>query len=64
VVVEDTGWTDHLPSGDGVLAFRTPEEAAAALETISSNYPYHCLEARAYAEKYFDAPKVCAGLLE
>ena len=64
VVVQDTGWTDHLPSGDGVLAFRTPEEAAEALETIASNYEYHCLEARAYAEKHFDAAKVCAELLE
>jgi hypothetical protein len=46
------------------MAFRTPEEAAQALEAIASNYEYHCLEARAYAEKHFDAAKVCAELLE
>ncbi len=64
VVVQDTGWTDHLPSGDGVLAFRTPEEAARGLEEISTNYPRHQAAARAYAEKHFDAATVCAELLE
>ncbi|MBE2204367.1 MAG: hypothetical protein IAE94_08530, partial [Chthoniobacterales bacterium] len=59
-----TGWTAHLPSGDGVLAFQTPEEAAQALEKVAADYDYHCLEARAYAEKHFDAAKVCAELLE
>lgn len=64
VVVQDTGWTDHLPSGEGVLAFNTLQEAADALETISSDYGHHCRAARAYAEKHFDAARVCASLLE
>lgn len=64
VVVQDTGWSAHLPQGDGVLAFHTPEEAAAALDQVAANYGHHCLEARAYAEKHFDAAKVCAELLE
>lgn len=64
VVIQDTGWTDHLPSGDGVLAFNTPEQAADALAAISSNYEHHCRAARSYAEKHFDAAKVCAELLE
>jgi len=64
VVVQDTGWTDHLPSGDGVLAFSTPEEAASAIDRVAKNYSHHCEAARAYAEKHFDAAKVCAELLE
>jgi glycosyltransferase involved in cell wall biosynthesis len=64
VVVQDTGWSAHLPSGDGVIAFTTPQEAAAALERVSQNYAHHARAARAYAEKYFDAAKVCAALLE
>jgi len=64
VVVQDTGWTDHLPSGEGVLAFETPDEAAAALNRVSENYMHHSTAARAYAEKHFDAAKVCAELLE
>ena len=27
-LVQDTGWTAHLPHGDGLLAFSTPDEAA------------------------------------
>ena len=64
MVVQDTGWSAHLPSGEGVLAFNTPEEAASALDAVSANYEFHSRAARAYAEKHFDAAKVCADLLE
>ncbi|MDX2079331.1 MAG: hypothetical protein SFU53_00960 [Terrimicrobiaceae bacterium] len=64
VVVQDTGWTDHLPSGEGVLAFTTLDEAADAIARVSSDYLHHCEAARAYARKHFDAAKVCAELLE
>ena len=64
VVVQDTGWSAHLPSGEGVLAFNTPEEAASALDAVSANYEFHSRAARAYAEKHFDAAKVCADLLQ
>jgi hypothetical protein len=62
--VQDTGWSEHLPSGDGVFAFNTPAEAAVALEEASKNYEHHCRSAREFAEKYFEAGKVCAELLE
>ena len=64
VVVQDTGWSAHLPSGDGVMAFNTPAEAASAIDSISANYAHHSQAARAYAEKHFDAAKVCAELIE
>jgi glycosyltransferase involved in cell wall biosynthesis len=64
VVVQDTGWSDHMPSGEGVIAFNTPHEAAAALEKISANYSHHSQAARAYAELHFDAAKVCSDLLQ
>ncbi len=64
VVVQDTGWSEHLPSGDGALAFRTQEDALAAIAKVSANYEHHCQAARDYAKKYFDAPVVCAELLE
>jgi len=64
VIIQDTGWTDHLPAGDGVMAFETPEQAAGALAAMASNYPHHCRAARSFAEKYFDAAKVCAELIE
>jgi ABC-type multidrug transport system ATPase subunit len=64
VVVQDTGWSEHLPSGEGVFAFNTPAEAAAALDKASKNYEHHCQAAREFAEKHFEAGKVCAELLE
>lgn len=64
VVVQDTGWTEHLPSGDGVLAFSTPEEAVAAIEEIERRYEHHEAAARKFAEEFCDAPKVCSRLLQ
>ena len=46
------------------MAFNTPQQAADALDEISGNYSHHSEAARAYAEKHFDAAKVCAELLE
>lgn len=53
-----------MPSGEGIMPFDTPQQAAEALEKISANYPRHSEAARAYAESHFDAAKVCAELLE
>jgi hypothetical protein len=47
-----------------VLAFSTPAEAADAIEAVARDYPHHCAAARAYAERHFEAAKVCAELLE
>ena len=40
-LVQDTGWTAHLPSGDGLLAFSSPDEALAGIDRINSDYPRH-----------------------
>jgi hypothetical protein len=64
VVVLDTGFTDWLPTGQGVLPFRTPEEAVAAVESVNRHYSDHCRAARALAAECFDARKVLPVLLE
>jgi hypothetical protein len=64
VLVQDTGFTDWLPSGAGVLAFGTPEEAAAGVEEVGRRYDFHCRAARNLAEEFFDARKVLPSLLE
>jgi hypothetical protein len=63
-VVQNTGWSEHLPSGDGVIAFNTPDEAAAALDRVAENLDHHRQAARAFAEMHLEAGKVCAELLE
>ncbi len=62
-VVQETGWSDHLPSGDGVIAFSTLDEAVDAIADINDHYAEHQAAARAIAGQYFEATKVCADLL-
>jgi hypothetical protein len=62
-VVQDTGWSETLPTGEGLFAFRTEDEAVAALETIQRDYPRHCRAARRLAEEFFDAEKVLGAML-
>jgi hypothetical protein len=62
-VVQETGWSDYLPSGDGLLAFSTLQEAVAAIADVNDRYAEHQAAARALAEEFFDAKKVCQDLL-
>ncbi len=62
-LVQSTGLECHLPTGKGLLTFRTMEEAVAGLEEINRDYPMHCRAARAIAEEYLDAEKILARLL-
>ena len=62
-VVQETGWSRHLPSDRGVLPFTTVEEAAEGLDKVTRNYSEHSKAAREIALEFFDAKKVCQGLL-
>jgi hypothetical protein len=64
VVVQDTGFSDFLPCGRGLLAYRTPQEAVAAIRQVNSDYEAHCGAARALVEEYFSADRVLTELLE
>jgi hypothetical protein len=63
VIAQDTGFSNILPTGEGLFAFSSMGEVLEAIEAINSNYRRHCLTARAIAEEYFDARKVAARLL-
>lgn len=64
VVVQETGFSDWLEAGTGVVSFRNPEEAIAALEDVNSRYSVHCCAAREVAEEYFDSSKILPKLLD
>jgi hypothetical protein len=64
VVVQDTGFSASLPSGAGLLAFRTPEEALAGLEAVEADYETHAAAAREFAARHLDAGVVLAQMLE
>jgi hypothetical protein len=63
VVSQDTGFSNTLPTGDGLFAFTTAEQALAAIDRINSEYRRHCDAARDLAREYFDAKKVAAKML-
>jgi hypothetical protein len=63
-LVQDTGWTAHLPAGEGLLAFSTPREALAGIDRINGDYPRHAARAREIAREHFDAGRVLSRLLE
>jgi hypothetical protein len=63
VVAQDTGFSNVLPTGEGLFAFTTRDEALAAVEAINSNYRRHCEAARAIAMEYFAAGAIAGKLL-
>jgi hypothetical protein len=64
VLVQETGFSRHLPSGEGLVPFRDVEEAAAGARRIVADYPAHCAAARVVAERCFDSDAVIGRLLE
>ena len=63
VVAQDTGFSNVLPTGEGLFAFNTMDEALAAIDAINGDYRRHCLAARRIAEEYFSAERVAGRLL-
>ena len=63
VLVQDTGFSRKLPVGDGLVAFRTFDEAVAGAESISRDYQTHSRAARAIAKEYFDSDKILSDLV-
>ena len=64
VVVQDTGFSKVLPVGNGLFAFNSIEQAAAAIETVEANYTREAEAARAIAEEYFASDRVLTQLVE
>jgi hypothetical protein len=63
-LVQDTGWTDHLPHGEGLLGFSSEAEALAGIDRINSGYQAHARRAREIAHDHFDAARVLPVLLD
>jgi hypothetical protein len=63
-LVQDTGWSAHLPSGDGLLAFSNIDEAIAGIDRINGDYDRHARRAAEIARAHFDARVVLPPLLE
>jgi hypothetical protein len=63
VLVQETGFSRHLPVGEGLLSFRSFDEAVAGVQEIASDYPMHARAARRVAEQCFDSDVVLSRFL-
>jgi hypothetical protein len=63
-LVQDTGWSAHLPSDAGLLPFSTPEEALDGLERIAGDWTMHSRKAAEIADEHFNASRVLQDLIE
>jgi hypothetical protein len=58
-----TGFSKFYPVGRGLFEYTTHEEALAAIDAITADYPLHSREARMIAREYFSADRVVGALL-
>jgi hypothetical protein len=63
-VVQDTGLSQHIPCGLGLIAFCDRQSAIEGIANVTMNYSSHCRAARELAEAHFDSGKVLDELLE
>ena len=64
VISQETGFSDWLEVGSGVLPFTTPDEAIAAIEDVNGRYEVHCRAAREIAEAYFNSDRILKKLIQ
>ncbi len=64
VIVQETGFSSVLPTGQGLLAFTSLQEAMESIEQVEHGYKQHSQAAREIAETYFDATNVLNDLIE
>ncbi len=64
VLIEDTGLSDWLPTGDGLSTFYDPASAVRCIEQVNADYDRQRHAARRLAEEHFATDKVLPALLE
>jgi hypothetical protein len=64
VLHQDTGFSDWLPVGDGVLQYSSVEEAIDGIRRLDADYGRHTDAARRLAREHFEAREVVATMLE
>jgi len=64
VVIQDTGQSDWMSVGRGVLTFSTPEEAVDCLARVNADYDEHSRTARQIAMELFDYRRVLPRLMD
>ena len=63
-LIQDTGFNGGLPVGEGLIAFRTLDEAADGARRLARDYDAHADAARAIAERHLDSDVVLERMLD
>ena len=64
LLIQDTGLSDWLPVGEGIITFQDMPEVLRGIEDINAGYERHRRAARKLAEEYFSTQKVLPALIE
>jgi len=64
VVMQETGFSAHLPCGRGLFGVRNVEEAAAAINEVQGDWENHSKWSREIACEHLDADKVLKNFLD
>jgi hypothetical protein len=64
VILQDTGFSDYLTTGDGVLPFSSTDEAARCIDSVNEEYGYHSRAARLMAENTFSYRILLPNIIE
>jgi len=63
-IVEETGWSAHVPAGEGLFAFRDADEARTAIERLLADPGRHARAATELARAHFAHDVVLPPLVE
>ena len=63
VVVQDTGFSEVIPTGEGLHAFVDEDSAVEALQGVESDYASHAAAASEVAREHFGHDRVLGDLL-
>jgi hypothetical protein len=63
-LVQETGFSRQLPSGEGLIPFHTLDGAIDGAAAIARNYGRHARAARQLAQAYFDSDAVLGRFLD
>ena len=63
VVTQDTGFGDFVPTGEGLFAFQTQDQAIQAIQDIARDYARHSSVSREIARAYFGTGPVLSDMM-
>jgi hypothetical protein len=64
VLAQETGFSDFIPTGEGLFAFESTEDVLLAIDELKANYIRHARAARAIAQEIFNSDAILSRLLD